>query len=477
MHKTIEEFYKSILRYAGLDYDPDKNIIVNIDSHLGEFKVNDKYVTLPYENNLKYPNGKMIMHPLNENYVKPESSFFLAYKKRLTVEINIKICELIDKIMGVATDPKKVALIKDKNLIELFSSINEVDMKSIEDFTRIISKAMKEHEDGFVVEFILSKNANNKFKYASAVGFVKFNLYNDIVQALENKEYKLYKQPIRKRDLENLKAIHEHIFKGNLSEDYQDETENKRFRYLTILLKTSYLIASIVNEYINLINTDLKLEGEEKIKPLDTEWVDIIQKVYELDTEIRLIPNQDEYTDSSVEAIKPSKLKLNEESLKNVQINSPQTQNTFNQQPQQPIYTPPMQQVTQPQQPNTQQTLDPLQVLKQASQQQMYQQSIPMTQYMPMTTYQPQAPMPLWMQRELMSSMPQMPQPNIVNHIPIQYDQSQVSQIPVQYQHPQQNIIRDPQTGMLYLQTPNGLVPYNNAPMYPYMQQPRYTAG
>ncbi|MBX0312686.1 MAG: hypothetical protein JHC31_13115, partial [Sulfurihydrogenibium sp.] len=96
MHEVIEKFYKSILEYAGLAYDPEKNIIVNTSSHLKEFKVNDKYVTLPYKDNLKHPNGNMIMHPLNENYVKPESSFFLIYKKRLTVEINLKIAEVFN---------------------------------------------------------------------------------------------------------------------------------------------------------------------------------------------------------------------------------------------------------------------------------------------------------------------------------------------------------------------------------------------
>jgi hypothetical protein len=62
---------------------------------------------LPLKDNLKHPNGNMIMHPLNENYVKPESSFFLAYKKRLTVEINLKIVEVINKIINIASDPKR----------------------------------------------------------------------------------------------------------------------------------------------------------------------------------------------------------------------------------------------------------------------------------------------------------------------------------------------------------------------------------
>jgi len=478
MHETIERFYKSILEYAGLTYDPNKNIIVNISPHLGEFKVNGKYVTLPYKENLKHPKGNMIMHPLNENYVKPESSFFLAYKKRLTVEINLKICDLITKIINVASDPKMLSLVKSKSLIELFSSLNEVDIKFIDDFMRIIKKAMAEHEDGFIIDFILSKNTSSRFKYASAIGFVKFNMYNDVIQALEDKEYKLYKQPIRKRDLENLKAIHEHLFQGNLSEDYYESTENKRFRYLTVLLKTSYLIASVVNSYINLINSDLKLKDEERIEPLNTDWTDIIQNLYELDKDIRLIPNQDEYTESKSTSdegvIRPTRLQLNEEDLKNI---TAQEQPTI----QQPIYTPSAQPVAQTQQPmlqpNVQQTpvqqpLDPLQVLKQASMQQqaVYQQPMQMIQPIPMAQYQPQAPMPLWMQKELMNSA--MSQPGMINQMPIQQ--------PMGYpQYPQQGLLKDPQTGLWYMQTPNGPVYYNPniQPMFPYMQQPRYTAG
>jgi hypothetical protein len=384
---------------------------------------------------------------------------------------------VFNRIINIASDPKQLSLVKNKNLIELFSSLNEVDTKLIEDFTRIIKRAMAEHEDGFVVDFVLSKNANSKFKYASAVGFVKFNLYQDIVQALESREYKLYKQPVRKRDLENLKAIHEHIFHGNLLEDYHEETENKRFRYLTILLKTSYLVASVVNKYIGLINSDLKLKGEDRIEPLNTDWVDIIQQVYELDKEIRLIPNQDEFTEgkphNNEEVIRPSRLKLDEEDLKNVQINTPVQQQQVNtpiQPVQQPIYTP-TQPIAQPQlqqpmaqpAPVQQQPLDPLQVLKQASMQPqgMYQQPMPIQQPMPMPAYQQQAPVPLWMQREIMSA--NAPQPGMMNQMPMQQ--------PMGY----------PQYPNPYMQTPNGAMPYNPnqgmMPMYPYMQQPRYTAG
>jgi hypothetical protein len=467
MHEKIEQFYKSILEYAGLKYDPDKDIIVETNNEIGEFKVNGKYVTLPYKHNLKHPNGRMIMHPLNENFVKPESSFFLAYKKRLTVEINLKISELFNKIIEIASEPRDMTLIKNVNLIKLFSSLNEVNIKLAEDLANIIKRAIKEHEEGFIVDFILNKNSNSKFKYASAVGFVKFNLYKDIVNALENKEYRLYKYPISKRNMENLKNIHEHIFTGNLDEDYWEQTENKRFRYLTILLKTSYLVASTINKYIEYINTDLNSKGSKVIEPLNTDWVNIMQDLYDLDTEIRLIPNQDEYRETSEEpsntSIGPSRLNINEDNLKNVQVN-----NTVNQQMQQPIYTPQTPMVNQPQQTGNQQSkqpLDPLQILKQPNIQQpyLYQQ--------PMQTYQPQAPIPYWMQRELMASnMQQVNQFNQFNQVPIQQP-GMINQVPIQQPIGYGQF-------QPYQQMPNmGYFNPNVPPMFPYMQQPRYTAG
>lgn len=69
LNPTIEKFYLSILDYSGLKYE--NSIICHKDEKLGDITIDNKHLTLPYFENLKNPDNKIIFHPLNENYLIP----------------------------------------------------------------------------------------------------------------------------------------------------------------------------------------------------------------------------------------------------------------------------------------------------------------------------------------------------------------------------------------------------------------------
>jgi len=88
LNPTIQKFYTSILAYSGIE-DKD-NRLVNTNEKLGDITIDDKPVKLPYYENLKNPDNSLIFHPLNENYTNPETEIFDIYKRKLTLELNLR---------------------------------------------------------------------------------------------------------------------------------------------------------------------------------------------------------------------------------------------------------------------------------------------------------------------------------------------------------------------------------------------------
>lgn len=313
LHPTIEKFYLSILDYAGLKYED--GIIKNKDDKLGDFTIDGKYLTLPYFSNLKNPNGRLIFHPLNENYTNPENSVFNAYKRKLTFELNLKLTSLVINMINLSSEATLQQRIKSSQLIKMLSEMPEMDNSTIEHFLNIIKHSKKENDVSFLFDIFLKKNGKiNDVPYA-AIGKINFVIYKELQKALESSEYKVFKAKVRKKDILALIAIFNVIFPDIENEEsYSDGTDNKVFRYLNALLKVSYLVSKPMND----LNEMLKELNEPSMmceeNTINLEWVDYLESLYDLTNEIRLIPNQ---VDIAVEA--KQKLQVNESKVKTLE--------------------------------------------------------------------------------------------------------------------------------------------------------------
>lgn len=293
LNPVIEKFYLSMLSYAGLSYD--EAIIKNTNNDLGPITIDGKYLTLPYFDNLKNPNGRIIFHPLNENYVNPENTVFNFYKKRLVLELNLKLSYIIINLITVASDIQMQQKIKSSKLIDIISNIGETDMVLIENFAHLMRASKKVNSEAFLFDIFLKKNGEINGTPYGAIGKINFILANEIAKSLEEKdrEYKVFGYKLRKKDLLALLNIFNILF-PNFSDKtkYMEGTDNKIFRYLNILLKTSYMIAKRLNELCDLLE-ELK---EPTLKLVDSysdlDWVSTLEDLYGMATEIRLIPNQ-----------------------------------------------------------------------------------------------------------------------------------------------------------------------------------------
>jgi len=308
LNPIIEKFYLSILDYAGITIRD--NIFVNKNEKVGEITIDGKYLTLPYFDNLKNPGDKIIFHPLNENYTNPETSVFNIYKRRLVLELNLRLSSLIVSLISVGSNVELQQKIKSSKLIEMISNIGEVDYPLIETFLSMSVASKKVNEEAYLFDIFLKKNGEiNDVPYA-AIGKINFLIYNEIIKAIQDKEHNKkvfgFKFPSKKylMALENiLRAIFPSI---DRPENYMEGTDNKIFRYLNILLLTSYQISHRINEIADLLEelNEPSLNLEEIRSNL--EWAQYLEQLYGMANEIRLIPSQ---TDISIES---NKLKLDE---------------------------------------------------------------------------------------------------------------------------------------------------------------------
>lgn len=307
LHPTLDKFYLSILKYAGLKYED--GVIKNISSSICDPKVDDKPLTLPYFDNLRNPAERHIFHPLNENYASPETTFLAIYKKRLTLEVNLKLMAMMFSLLRVASEPQLQRKIKSPRLLTIISGLGEVDMSVTENLVTILKHAQKALEEAFLVDFHIKKNGKVAETPYAAIGKVNFLFLKELNRALAEKEdgYRVFGYKCRKRDILILIDLFDVIFPDSQDKDkYTTGTDMKVFRYFNALLLSSYTVTAAVNEVASLLK-ELKepsLEIEEMVS--DLTWAEVLEEVYGLSGEIRAIPNQ---TNSQVES---HKLKLKE---------------------------------------------------------------------------------------------------------------------------------------------------------------------
>ena len=485
LHPTMEKFYLGILNYAGLEIRDD--VIVNKHEKLGDFMVEGKHVALPYMNLLKDPKGRMFFHLLNENYASPENAVFNLFKDRLVLELNLRMSSLVVSLIALAADPQLQQKVTSGPLIKLISDIGETDMTIIEEYLAMTKAGKKAHNEGFNFDVFLKKNGEVRGTPFAAIGKINFRMYEDIRKSLDSpeKEYKVFGKTFRKKDLLVVSSVFSAIFPGiDDKEVYIEGTDNKIFRYLNVLLKTTYLVAKRMNEIADLL-LELKepaLNAEEIVSPLN--WVECLEPLYGMATEIRIIPSQ---VDINVEA---KRISVDETKAAQApqQVTQQPAQAGFNpvmaQQAQQQTLQQPMQQPIQQQVQQPQRQLTPEEIVRGSMgmpqtgmQMQMpVMQGLPGVQPMPVVsgmgvpmvinpTMQPQVNTPAWVQLEMMKEQqrqmqPQMQQVNLMpGMIPQQQFNPMLQQQLLQQQLLQQQAQMMPQ--MQQMQQVPGQIPIN----------------
>lgn len=478
LHTTLEAFYLSMLEYSGMRYE--EGIIKSANEAINDMTIDGKHLTLPYFDNLKNPNNRHIFHPLNESYASPETVFIAAYKKRMTLEINLKLAAMINSLLQLCVDVGLQQKIKSPKLLRLVQQIGEIepeDSKKIGDFSSIvqksfssiIEKSQKLNEEAFIVDFHVKKNAQLKDTPYAAVGKVNFVLLNELNKALENRgeDYRVFGYRVRKKDILTLINVFHAVFAQVEDKDsYSCGTDIKSFRFLNALLLATYRVTSTVNSVAKLLKEikDPNLEVESIVS--DLRWADSLEELYSLTSEIRAIPNQTNV------ALESNALKLKEpvqaqptsvpippsfnpahvptsQPVAPVQQQQPQPPQYQQPQPQQPMQAPPRERTVED-------------VIRESVQQQSIYQN---QQYAPQGYAQPPYPQQGYPQQGYPQPQPYpVQQPMQYAHQPQPYPQQQQP-----YYTPQQQTypVQQPQ------QYPQQPPPYPPSQGYPQQQPPQ----
>src|SRR5574343_72877 len=89
----LNDIYKAILKYSGMEADDNGVISNNILGIKTPVSIEEKRLVLPVEIQLKnfIPSEKMIFHPLAENVLRGESMVLSYLRKAINVRINTAI--------------------------------------------------------------------------------------------------------------------------------------------------------------------------------------------------------------------------------------------------------------------------------------------------------------------------------------------------------------------------------------------------
>ena len=294
MDPTMETFYTSVLAYAGLTQSENGDI-VNKDPAFGDFTIDGKHIRLPYREYLKNPDDRSFFHLLNESYTSPETAMFSLYKRRMVCELNIRLTELIMKLIRVAAEPTLQQRIRSTATVELITQLGEVEMDAIEAVVALMKASRKANDEGFLFDIFLKKNGEiNETPYA-AIGKINFHAFKEIQSSLETKDsgYKVFGSKMRKKDLLVLETVFQAIFPDiTTPEAYYTGTDFKGFRYLNALLKTSYQVSHRINEIVEQLEEIKEPSLELESAKCDLGWTTVLEELYGMMDKIRMIPNQ-----------------------------------------------------------------------------------------------------------------------------------------------------------------------------------------
>ena len=315
----LHAVYTQILAAAELGVDADGNISSTLPE-MREFELDGKVLCLPTDQNLRNPNGRIFFHPFAENFLKPESEVFVAFKSRLVQVVNYRIMSLIEEIVRMAIEPNKERQPHTPGLVKVLSS-HAFDETFLKSFASIIRATMKVRSEFFVDIFVKSKGKLKDTSY-EAVGKVVWLLAEDLEAVMrresdrmtKTKSYAVHEaKSVRKSDVEGLLAVHQALF-GTKEE--REETgcyavSNSFARFFEGVCWTSLVIATKLNPIIHELNI---YRGKEVVKPFPVEWVNsYANQLAEIRKEAEKIGNLDRIVASPAPSKPEAKVSLTSE--------------------------------------------------------------------------------------------------------------------------------------------------------------------
>jgi hypothetical protein len=203
--------------------------------------------------------------------------------------MNYVIACMMGELLTLITSPgEHQKLTPDQS--ELLSMVSQADEETLSRFEKIITTIKKAAANGdkdkAFVNIYLKKTANIKGKVYKRGAIITFPFYKELMK----KEKTLYGVTLRNKDRESIQKLLEFIIPGIEVEDsYNQGSTGDISPFLDALLKGVLGIASNINS----IATNYKnFLGMYDSYIYNADWVDTMENIHLLESEIRMIPMQ-----------------------------------------------------------------------------------------------------------------------------------------------------------------------------------------
>lgn len=281
MGMKLEQLYTDILNYAGLGVTEDGVVYDTLTDDHSVLTIEGRKVVLPTQHHLRSQEQDkiQIFHPLLEHINRGESAIVHKLRHRLNVTLNFATLNLMKGLLTLLNSP---ALHKKLNpeQRQLLTTITHTDITLTAKFASFASKLFADGVTKAFLNLFLKKAGTYRGQKHARIGVVTFTFK----EALEESKFK-------PQEKEALQALFDFVYPGSSDdpEAYNAFSDSRDAPWLEALLKSSYNVASRINELITLYRAFL---DEEENTPFNTNWISAIDDIEPYMTEIRLIPTQ-----------------------------------------------------------------------------------------------------------------------------------------------------------------------------------------
>lgn len=288
MKMELNDLYKSILRYAGMDTDAEGYISAIIGDQREPAILGGVRMVIPTEYHLRHanPKEKIVFHPLSENVLRGESEVIMKLREVLNIRLNFTFGIIASSLLNLVASPEEhKKLTPDQT--ELLIAVKDVDNTTVNNFISLMVEGIKTDPNKMFMNIYLKRGGSIGTKRYSRVGIYSFNLYEE----LQKDSNEIYGVKLRVKDKEAFKQLYQYILPALVDDmtAYNRGSESSLAPYLDALMKTSCAVASRFNDIFYQFGDFI--DQSEKLV-FDSDWVETFENLDVMHSEIRRIPVQ-----------------------------------------------------------------------------------------------------------------------------------------------------------------------------------------
>lgn len=287
MSGKMIDFYKSVLKFAGLTTDEEGFIYTNVGSTKERAMLNGVPLVLPVFNQLRTnkPSERVVFHPLQENILKGESVVLAHFRKIVNIRINYTIGMIGRELLSLAVSADLHRKLTPEQS-ELLYKLRDVHDKAPDEFLSNMLSNIKENPTKLYANIYLHKSGQYEGKSYARMGVVSFPFYEELCK----EEGGPLVSRLTKRESATFKLLMEFLLPGiEVLGSYNRGSNSDVAAWFSALMTACINIADRLNTLLDTFAP--YIEDAERLK-FDADWLDVFPDLSVLLPEINGTPMQ-----------------------------------------------------------------------------------------------------------------------------------------------------------------------------------------